>query len=115
MLTEENLRGTFLALSGGKEKNYINENDIKKFIFRDANIQENIFNEYLEQFGMKKDEKISFEQFYDIIKYNKKLHSEKDDEEEDNNNEKKLPKNKAKNKGVLFKDIEVIQESEEDK
>ena len=115
LLTEENLRGTFLALSGGKEKNYINENDIKKFIFRDANIQENIFNEYLEQFGMKKDEKISFEQFYDIIKYNKKLHSEKDDEEEDNNNEKKLPKNKAKNKGVLFKDIEVIQESEEDK
>ena len=115
LLTEENLRGIFLALSGGKEKNYINENDIKKFIFRDANIQENIFNEYLEQFGMKKDEKISFEQFYDIIKYNKKLHSEKDDEEEDNNNEKKLPKNKAKNKGVLFKDIEVIQESEEDK
>ena len=73
LLTEENLRNTFLAISGGEEKEFINKDDIKKFIFRDSNIPEQKFNEYLEQFGMQKDDKIKFEQFYDIIKNDKKL------------------------------------------
>ena len=61
MLSKENLKNTFLVLTEGQEKEYINANDIKKFIFHDVNIQEEIFNEYLEQFGMNKDDKISFQ------------------------------------------------------
>ena len=115
MLTEENLRGTFLALSGGKKKDYINDVDIKKFIFRDTNIQENMFNEYLEQFGMKKNEKINFEQFYDIIKNNKKLHAEKDEEEEEKEGFKgKVFNKKIKNeKNEVYKGINIIDENEE--
>ena len=88
LLTEENLKNTFLALSGGEEKEFINGEDIKKFIFHDSNIQEQKFIEYLEQFGMKKDDKINFEQFYDIIKNEKKL-NEKNDKEENGVNKKK--------------------------
>lgn len=54
------------------------------------NIQDDIFVEYLDQFGMKKDEKIDFEQFCDMLKNNKKLHedlSEKPKNEEKKNND----------------------------
>ena len=77
LLSEDNLKNAFLALSGGEEKEFITGEDIKKFIFRDSVIKEEILIEYLEQFGMKKEEKINFEQFCDIMKNNKKLHEEK--------------------------------------
>ena len=82
LLSEDNLKNAFLALSGGEEKEFITGEDIKKFIFRDSVIKEEILIEYLEQFGMKKEEKINFEQFCDIMKNNKKLHEEKIDEDE---------------------------------
>ena len=81
LLTNSNLKNTFLALCGGEEKEFINSNDIKAFIFRDSPIEDNIFNEYLEQFGMKKDDKITFKQFSDIIKYDKKLNEGRNNEE----------------------------------
>ena len=81
LLTESNLKNTFLAISGGKEKEFISSNDIKKFIFHNSNIKEEVFNKYLAQFGMKKDDKIDFGQFVDIIKNDKKL-DEKDNKEE---------------------------------
>ena len=56
LLSKENLKNTFMALTEGEEKNYIDAKDIKKFIFHDIDIQDDIFTEYLEQFGMKKDE-----------------------------------------------------------
>ena len=86
LLTEENLRNTFLAISGREEKEFINKDDIKKFIFRDSNIHKQIFNEYLEQFGMQKDDKINFDQFYDIIKNDKKLNNKNNIEGEKLNN-----------------------------
>lgn len=52
------------------------------------NIQDDIFVEYLDQFGMKKDEKIDFEQFCDMLKNNKKLHE--DLSEKPKNEEKKI-------------------------
>ena len=76
LLTEENLRNTFLALSGGEGKELINGEDIKKFIFKDLNIQDEKLNEYLEQFGMKKEKTMNFEQFSDILKYDEKLREE---------------------------------------
>jgi calcium-dependent protein kinase len=117
LLSKENLKNTFMALTEREEKNYIDANDIKKFIFHDADIQDDIFTEYLEQFGMKKDEKIYFEQFCDMLKNNKKLHenefndqkkeAENNTKESNNNNEKKLLKR------VEIKGINIIELKEE--
>jgi calcium-dependent protein kinase len=108
LLTEENLRNTFLAISGGEEKEFINKDDIKKFIFRDSNIHEQIFNEYLEQFGMQKDDKINFDQFYDIIKNDKKLNNKNSSEGEKLNNINGI--NKIKNIPLR---MSIIEENEE--
>jgi calcium-dependent protein kinase len=118
LLSKENLKNTFMALTEREEKNYIDANDIKKFIFHDADIQDDIFTEYLEQFGMKKDEKIYFEQFCDMLKNNKKLHenefndqkkeAENNTKESNNNNEKKLLKR------VEIKGINIIELKEEE-
>ena len=108
-----------MALTQGDEKNYIDAKDIKKFIFHDIDIQDDIFTEYLEQFGMKKDEKIYFEQFCDMLKNNKKLHDNefneqkkevdsKNKESNNNNNGKKLVKR------VEFKGIQIIELKEEE-
>mgnify|MGYP002624804685 CR=1 FL=1 len=91
LLSKENLKNTFMALTEGDDRNYIDANDIKKFIFHDLDIQNDIFTEYLEQFGMKKDEKIYFEQFCDMLKNNKNLH------EKDFDEQKKEEENKDKN------------------
>ena len=120
LLTEENLKNTFLALSGGEEKEFITGNDIKKFIFHDSNIQEQIFNEYLEQFGMKIDDKINFEQFYNMIKNDTKLNENEKENNKDNNinNEnnimEKISSNKSINriKSIPLK-MSVIEENEE--
>jgi calcium-dependent protein kinase len=118
LLSKENLKNTFMALTEGEEKNYIDAKDIKKFIFHDIDIQDDIFTEYLEQFGMKKDEKIYFEQFCDMLKNNKKLHDNEFDEqkkevdnknkESNNNNGKKLVKR------VEYKGIQIIELKEEE-
>ena len=81
LLTEDNLKNAFLALKGGEEKDYIIKDDIKKFIFHDLVIPEEIFNEYLEQFGMKKDDKIYFKQFCDLLQNNAKLNKNIEEEE----------------------------------
>ena len=123
LLSKDNLKNTFLAMSDGEEKEYINRNDIKKFIFHDSIIQEYLFNEYLEQFGMKENDKINFQQFYDIIKNNKKLNNDEDDEEDgeekknnkDNKKEEKSEINKLlkKYKSVTVNEISIIEENEE--
>ena len=118
LLTEENLKNTFLALSGGEEKEFITANDIKKFIFHDSNIQEKIFNEYLEQFGMKIDDKINFEQFYDMIKNDTKLNEKENDKNNNINNEKNnVGKKNSNNELNKIKNVPLkmtsIEENEE--
>ena len=92
LLNEDNLKNAFLALKEGEDKEYIIDEDIKKFIFHDLNVKDEIFNEYLEQFGMKKDEKIYFKEFCDILQNNKKL-EKKEEDNEDNDNKKDNEKN----------------------
>ena len=84
LLTKENLKNTFLALCEGEEREYITGENIRKFIFHDLKLQEEVFDEYLEQFGMKREDKMSFAQFCDILKNDKKLNIEKDKEEDKN-------------------------------
>ena len=112
LFTEENLKNAFLMLNEGKEKEYIDKEDIKKFIFHDSNIQDEIFNEYLEQFGMKKDDKINFKQFCDILKNNKKL-EEKKKEEKLIDKIDKLFNDKKLNEEKTIKEDEKSEESEE--
>ena len=124
ILIDNNLKNTFLAINGGEEKEFITSNDIKKFIFRDSKVEEKVFNEYLAEFGMKKDDKISFEQFCNMIRKDKKLNEEdnkednKDDNKDDNkeNDIEKLinKKDGKKKKNINLKGINSIIEVNED-
>ena len=121
LLTENNLRNTFLALSGGEDKEFINSSDIKKFIFHDLEIQEKIFNEYLEQFGMKKDDKIYFEKFCDMIKNEKKYHEDENEQKDKNDNyivlnnvNIKVEKKISTKSLSSFNGIPILEENEED-
>ena len=120
LLTKDNLKNAFLALSEGKEKEFIDKDNIKKFIFQDLDIQEEILTEYLKQFGMKKQDKINFEQFCDILINDKKLNNNNDEEtkkeeEEENNNDKKNENNIPKKvfKKVEYKGVSIIELKEE--
>ena len=53
LLSQENLKNAFLALCENEEREYITGDNIKRFIFHDLKLQEEVFDEYLEQFGMK--------------------------------------------------------------
>ena len=71
LLTESNLRNAFHSISGNKET--ITGEDIKKFIFHDSVVEENTLKEYFDQFGMKYGDTIIFDEFFHMIKRNKKL------------------------------------------
>jgi len=47
--------------------------DIKNFIFHDSIVYEHTLQEYFEQIGMRYQDSITFEQFYLMIRKNKKL------------------------------------------
>ena len=117
ILIDNNLKNTFLAINGGEEKEFITSNDIKKFIFRDSKIEEKVFDEYLEEFGMKKDDKISFEQFCNMIRNDKKLNGEdnKEEDNKDNTIEQIInKKDEKKRKNVNLNGISSIIEEKED-
>jgi calcium-dependent protein kinase len=108
LLTEENLKNAFLALGGGDEKECINGGDIKKFIFHDIIIKDSIFNEYLNQFGMKNDDTINFEQFCDMMKNDKKLNGESVDL--DDSEEEQIRKKNSFNKKSKSNENEIVSE-----
>ena len=72
LLSESNLKNVFQTICGDKEK--MSGADIKNFIFHDSIVYEHTLNEYFEQIGMKYQESITFEQFYLMIKKNKKCY-----------------------------------------
>ena len=71
LLSESNLKNVFQAICGDKEQ--MSGLDIKNFIFHDSIVYEHTLQEYFEQIGMRYQESITFEQFYLMIKKNKKL------------------------------------------
>ena len=76
LLNESNLKNAFHAISGNKET--ITGEDIKRFIFQNSEVDDNTLKEYFEQFGMKYGDTIIFEEFFNMIKRNRKLrHHEK--------------------------------------
>ena len=70
LLSEKNLKNVFHAICG--DKNLMSGEDIKRFVFHDAKITDEALKEYFDSFGMKYESSIDFDDFYRMIKRNKK-------------------------------------------
>ena len=110
LLSNENIKSVFNSIIGRDGDNVITAEDIKKFIFHDNNIDENTFNEYLGQFGMKKDDTLKFDDFFDMIKNGKKF-NEKTKEIKVNGIKKKINPNYESSTIIE----EAVNEENEDK
>ena len=102
LLSEANLKNVFLSISG--DKDFITGEDIKKFIFHDAVVNEKALKEYFDSFGMKYESNIKFDDFYDMIKKNKKLNLKK----------KKSSKGKKRPSKYEFKGPVIDEDQKED-
>ena len=99
LLSESNLKNVFNTICGDKE--LMSGEDIKKFIFKETKINEQALKEFFDSFGMKYENNIKFEEFFYMIKKNKKL------------GHKKKAKSKKKISKYLF-DGPVINEAQGD-
>ena len=109
LLSEANLKNVFLSISG--DKDFITGEDIKKFIFHDAVVNEKALQEYFDSFGMKYESNIKFDDFYDMIKKNKKLNLKK---KKSNKGKKKLSKYEFKGP-VIDEDQKEDEQSDDNK
>ena len=75
LLSEKNLKNVFHAICG--DKNLMSGEDIKRFVFHDAKITDEALKEYFDSFGMKYESSIDFDDFYRMIKRNKKYTQKK--------------------------------------
>ena len=71
IINEANLKNVFQVICG--DKDFMNGQDIKNFVFHDAIVQEETLKEYFDSFGMKFEDTIGFDEFYNMIKNNQKL------------------------------------------
>ena len=75
-MSESNLKNVFYTICG--DKVIMSGEDIKKFVFHDSAVHEQILNEYFDGIGMKYEENVNFNDFVNLIKNNCKL-KEKDE------------------------------------
>ena len=101
LMTEPNLKNAFHAICG--DKNIMTGEDIKKFVFHDLIVKEQTLKEYFDSFGMKYEDSIGFDDFFNMMKNNQKL-------KEDENMEKNDKNKKFEYKGVTID--EKIEEEE---
>jgi len=71
LINEANLKNIFHVICGDKE--IMTGQDIKNFVFHDTIVREETLNEYFESFGMKFEDSIGFDDFFNMIKNNQKL------------------------------------------
>jgi calcium-dependent protein kinase len=74
LMNESNLKNVFHAICGDRE--IMTGEDIKKFVFHDAIVHEHTLNEYFDQIGMKIEDTLTFDDFYNMIKNNTKYKDE---------------------------------------
>ena len=98
LFKEENLKSAFKVIDSDNS-NTITFEDVEKFVTHDEDNKNIIKEEFMEPFGMKPDDTMSFEQFYEIIKEDK-IFSELNND--DNNFKSKINKIK-KAKKILKK------------
>ena len=96
LLSEKNVKNVFHAVCG--DKNLMSGEDIKRFVFHGAKIKEEALKEYFDSFGMKYETSIDFDEFYRMIKKNKKY----------------APKKKKKKKSKYLFEGPVIDEDEKE-
>ena len=94
LFSKYNLKRFFDMLDNEK-KGYIESKEIKNFAFQNKTINEEAFKTYLEQFGMKTDDKIYFDDFAFIIKNNCSLDGRNDKYETKKKEEDKLEINES--------------------
>jgi serine/threonine protein kinase len=70
LFKEENLKSAFNVIDSDNSNNITFE-DVEKFVIHDEDNENIIKEEFMEPFGMKPDDTMSFEQFYEIIKEDK--------------------------------------------
>ena len=106
LYSDKNLKSAYDSIDIDK-KGYINMEDIKKFIFKDKNVEEKKFLDYLKLVGLDLQSKLEFEQFVDIIRNQKLFNFNKDQkyEEEDEKNKEDININ-IKNKEDIFENKE---------
>ena len=71
LMSEQNLKNVFNTISSNN--NTMTGQDIKNFIFHDAIVREETLKEYFDSFGMKFEDSIVFDDFYNMIRNNQKL------------------------------------------
>ena len=88
--SDENLKSVFEAIDEDR-KGYINVQDIKNFIFKKIEIEDNKFLDYLNRIGMNLSSQLKYDEFVDIIREKKlasiikpKTKSEHDEQDEKN-------------------------------
>ena len=72
LFNNNNLKSAFDCIDEGR-KGYITANDIRNFIFQQKDVNDKMFSEYLNQFGMKFEDKLNYDDFAFLIRGNKKL------------------------------------------
>ena len=77
LFSEKNLKSTFDCIDEWG-KGFITARDIKHFFFKGKDIDDKVFNNYLDQFGMKINDILYFNDFVFLIKKNKKLNDSDD-------------------------------------
>ena len=99
LFSKNNLKNCFDMIDN-KKKGYIDSEDIKNFAFQDKTINDIALKAYLEQFGMKIDDKLYFDDFAFIIKNNcsfDNIINKDENKNEDKNEEKKQLNNNGLN------------------
>ena len=106
LMSESNLKNVFHAICG--DKDIMTGEDIKKFVFHDSIVHEQTLNEYFEQIGMKIEDNVNFEDFFNMIKNNTKLK-----EKEDTKIKYKKTESKYTFKGpVIMEDEEKVEDED---
>ena len=97
-----NLINIFENITGSvDQRTLLTAENIKKFVFKDNDVSDREFMGYLEEFGMNLNDNVTFEEFFDIVKNEKKLNEKKYDD-------KRKDKAKKLNKMLSFGEISIL-------
>ena len=107
LFNNNNLKSAFDCID--EELNgYLTSKDIKNFIFQQKEVSDKMLSDYLNQFGMKINDKLTFDDFVYLIRNNKKLDDfgerEKNEINEDNINSFHIPLYSSKNLSLDIND-----------
>jgi Ca2+-binding EF-hand superfamily protein len=114
LMSESNLRNVFHHVCG--DKNVMTGEDVKRFVFHDEKVNENVLKEYFEEVGMKMEDSITFEEFFEMIKNNTKAKGKEEANDKDKSKELNKSKYKKKESKYAFKGpvIDEVKAEEEE-